>query len=202
VPLAKGLLGEEAAALIGSLLISRLWQAVQRRAALPAAERTPVFVYIDEFQDYLRLPLGLADVLAQARGLGFGLTLAHQHLGQLPADIRDAVLANARSRIIFQLSAADAHTFARELAPHLTAADLGGLGPYEVVAQLSTGSRVAPPATGVTQPPPPVTGEAAAAREASRQRYGIDRQRIEAALRARHEGRPGSGAGGRKEARS
>jgi len=202
VPLSKGLLGEEAAALIGSLVITRLWQAVQRRAALPAADRTPVFAYIDEFQDYLHLPVGLADALAQARALGLSLTLAHQHLGQLPTNVKDAVLANARSRVIFQLSASDAGTLARELAPHLTAADLGGLGPYEVVVNLSTGNRVAPPATGVTLPPPPPTGQAAIARETSRQRYGFDRTSIEAAIRRRHGDGAGSGFIGRGEALS
>jgi hypothetical protein len=83
VPLAKGILGEEAADLVGSLLVARLWQAILGRATEPAASRRPVFCYIDEVQDYLRLPTSVADLLAQARGLGFGLTLAHQHLGQL-----------------------------------------------------------------------------------------------------------------------
>jgi hypothetical protein len=144
-------------------------------------------------------PLGLSDVLAQARGLGLSLTLAHQHLGQLPTDVKDSLLANARSRVIFQLSASDAHTLARELAPYLTAADLGGLGPYEVVVSLSTEARVAPPATGVTLPPPPPTGLADIARAASRERYGVDRQQVEAAIRARHEGPGGSGPVGRRE---
>ena len=72
VPLSKGRLGEEAAALFGSLLIARLWQTVLTRAAVTPAERRPVFVYIDEFQDYLRLPTDIADVLAQARGWASG----------------------------------------------------------------------------------------------------------------------------------
>src|SRR5581483_1804874 len=144
----------EAAALLGSLVVAQLWQAVQARTALPAEERPLTFAYIDEFQDYLHLPTGVEDVLAQARGLGLGLTLAHQHLGQLPTRIRDAVLANARSRVVFQLAASDARTVARELAPHLSAADLQGLGEYEVVASLSAGARVAAPVTGVTLPPP------------------------------------------------
>jgi hypothetical protein len=199
VPLSKGLLGDEAAALIGSLVLTRLWQAVQRRAGMAASERPVTFAYIDEFQDYLRLPLDMADALAQARGLGLGLTLAHQHLGQLTSSVRDAVLANARSRLIFQLSASDAHTLARELAPYLTATDLAGLGSFEVVASLQAGSHVAPPATGVTFAPPPVTGQADIAREASRRHYGIDRKQIEAAIRRRHEGGRGGGSIGRGE---
>ena len=54
----KGLLGEEAAALLGSLVVTRLWQAVQSRAGLNQPSGTVTFAYIDEFQDYLHLPLG------------------------------------------------------------------------------------------------------------------------------------------------
>lgn len=199
VPLAKGLLGEEAAALVGSLVVARLWQAVQRRAGLPPDRRPATFAVIDEAQDYLHLPTDVADVLAQARGLGLGLTLAHQHLAQLPPALQAAILANARSRVMFQLSAGDAKTLARELAPHLGAADLQGLGAYEVVASLSAGARVAPPATAITRLPPPPTGQGAAARQHSRERYGAAREEVEAAIRARHAGRPGPGAVGRRE---
>jgi hypothetical protein len=188
VPLAKGLLGEEAAALIGSLVVARVWQAVQRRAALAPEDRPVTFCYIDEFQDYLKLPMSVADVLAQARGLGLGLTLAHQHLGQLPTALQEAVLANARSRVIFQTSAKDARTLAREIAPYLGPEDLQGLDAYEVVVTLSAGARIAPPATGRTVLPSAGAGRAAAVRIHSRTRYGRDRGEVEAAIRARHDG--------------
>jgi len=129
VPLAKGLLGEDAAALLGSLVVARLWQAAQGRAGLPPARRHPVFAYIDEVQDYLNLPTDVGDLLAQARSLGLGLTLAHQHLGQLPSELRSGVLANARTKVVFQTTADDARVLAREFDPHLTPADLQGLGP-------------------------------------------------------------------------
>jgi uncharacterized protein DUF87 len=202
VPLAKGLLGEEAAALAGSLLVARVWQAVQRRAAVPANARPLTFAYIDEFQDYLRLPTGVADVLAQARGLGLALTLAHQHLGQLPSGLKEAVLANARSRVIFQSSATDARALAHELTPYLDANDLQGLGAYEVVATLSAGARVAPPVTAATILPPEPTGQAARARAASRERYGVDRATVEASIRARHEGPTNAVTTARRRARS
>ncbi len=199
VPLTKGVLGEEAAALVGSLVVARVWQAVQGRATIPADRRPTTFMYIDEFQDYLNLPMGVADVLAQARGLGMGLTLAHQHLGQLPNDLREAVLANARSRVVFQAASADAGRLAKELAPYLGASDLQGLGAYEVVVSLSAGARVAPPATGMTMPPSPASGRADLVRAASRERWGRDRDEVEATIRARHEGRRPSGRVGRRE---
>ncbi len=193
VNLAKGLLGEEAAALLGSAVLARLWQAVQARAALPPSARTPVFCYVDEFQDYLNLPTSLADVLAQARGYGFGLTLAHQHLGQLPPLVRTAVLANARSKVVFQTAASDAQTLAREFAPHLTPADLQALGPYEAVVAAAASNRVLPPASMVTLPPTEPTGNGSEARERSRLRYGRDRADIERAMRTRLETRPVAG---------
>jgi hypothetical protein len=201
VPLAKGTLGEQAAALMGSLVVARVWQAVLRRSAIPQAKRPLTFAYIDEFQDYLRLPMSVADVLAQARGLGLGLTLAHQHLGQLPAGLQEAVLANARSRVVFQVTAKDAHTLARELAPHLGPEDLQGLAAYEVVATLSAGARIAPPVTGRTLLPPTATGLAEEARRRSRERYGQDREEVEHAIQARHEGTMPAGGTGRRGAR-
>ncbi len=68
VNLAKGLVGDDAAALLGSLVLTSLWQALERRAGLPPAERHRTYVYLDEFQDYLSARLSLADALAQARG--------------------------------------------------------------------------------------------------------------------------------------
>jgi len=194
VNLSKGLLGEEAAGLLGSAVLARLWQAVQGRAALPPSARTPVFCHIDEFQDYLSTATSLADVLAQARGYGFGLTLAHQHLGQLPPLVRTAVLANARSKVVFQTAASDAQTLGREFAPHLTAADLQALGPYEAVVAAAAGNRVLPPASMVTLPPTEATGYGSEARERSRLRYGRDRVAVERAMRERLDSRPAAGA--------
>jgi hypothetical protein len=187
VPLRKGLLGDEAAELIGSLFVARVWQTIQARSGQAESERQPVHLYIDEVQDYLRLPTGVGDMLSQARGYKLGVTLAHQHLGQLTPELRQDLLANCRSKIIFQTTAKDAAVFERELRPYLTAEDLQGLGQFEVVAQLAANQRVTPPATGVTLPPPAMTHHGRAARAWSRQHYGMDRAEVDAAMRDRHQ---------------
>ncbi|HVX20464.1 MAG TPA: TraM recognition domain-containing protein [Acidimicrobiales bacterium] len=189
VPLSVGLLGEDSASLLGALLLSNLWLAVQRRAGLPPAERQFVACYLDEFQAVLRLPVPLPDVLAQARSLGFGLTLAHQHLGQLTGDLREAVLANCATQVYFRPAAADAARLSREVPP-LDATDLQHLGAYEVVARLAADGRTAPPVTGRTRPAPPKTSDPEAIRERSRQRYGRPAAEVDAELRRRHEGAP------------
>ena len=50
--LAQGLIGEENAYLLGSLLISKLHQVVMGRQAGEAELRTPFFLYLDEFQHF------------------------------------------------------------------------------------------------------------------------------------------------------
>jgi hypothetical protein len=185
VSLAKALIGEDAARLLGSCLLAELWAAIQRRAALDAANRPFASVVLDEAQDFLRLPVALGDAVAQSRGLGVGWTVAHQNLGQLSAELRAAVLANLRSKVVMQTTSDDARTFAREFAPHLDAADLQGLGPFEAYAAVSTGAAVSPPASIRTRPPLASTGSGARVRAASRERYGRDPKDVDSEIQAR-----------------
>lgn len=181
-PLGKGALGSEAAGLVGSLVVSQLWQAAQARASLAPERRHAVSVIIDEFQDFLHLPTDLGDVLAQARGLGLGLTLAHQHLAQLSPDVRAAVLANARSRVCFRLSPDDATVIARA-ADRLDAKDFQHLGRYEIYASLVADGAVEPFCSATTRPLDAAMGNATRVRQSSRETFGVPRQAIEAELR-------------------
>jgi hypothetical protein len=111
--------------------------------------------------------------------------VAHQNLGQLSAELRSAVLANLRSKLVMQTTADDARTFAREFAPHLDAADFQGLGPFEAYAAVSTGAAVSPPASIHTRPPLAPTGSGERVRAASRERYGRDPKDVDVEVQAR-----------------
>jgi hypothetical protein len=188
VSLAKGLVGQDAAALIGAAMVSRLWTAIQARAGLAPADRRPATVMCDEFQDLAALSPVFGEAVAQSRGYRVAWTLAHQHLAQLDQQTRQAVLANCRSRLIMQTTAADASAFAREFAPYLQAADLQGLGPFEGYATVSVGSAVAPPASLRTRPAPDPLGSVGEVRAASRKRYGTPAADVDAAIRKRTQG--------------
>lgn len=185
--LPAGVIGTETAAILGSVAMAGLWQAIQARVAIPAVQRHPVMIYLDEFQNILRLPLDLADMLAQSRALGAGLILAHQFLGQLSEGIRTAVLGTVRTQVAFQLEHDDARALAPRFAP-LTAADLSGLAAYEIAMRPCVEGATLAPVTGRTLPLPEPTTDGAALGAASRERFGRPRAEVEAALRARVEG--------------
>ncbi len=131
VPLNKGLVGGETARLLGSLIVGLTWTLALSRASIPPERRHIVSVYIDELQDYLSLPTDLSDALAQARGLGVGMTLAHQYRDQLPTEVRAGIDANCRNKIAFGLNAKDAKDMAA-MAPELTSEDFMTLPRYRV----------------------------------------------------------------------
>lgn len=184
VNLAKGKIGGEGAQLLGSLVVALLWASALHRIGTPEAQRSPVMLHIDEVQDYLRLPGDLGDALAQARGLGVGFTLAHQHLGQLPSSIREAVLANARSRVAFQLSARDSRDIAGLAAGQLQPEDLQALPAFHAYAQLLHGGTPRGWASLVTQPLAPPLHSARDLHRRSSQRYGVPLDEVERDLLA------------------
>jgi type IV secretory pathway TraG/TraD family ATPase VirD4 len=156
--------------------------------------------YLDEWQNFLHLPTPMASVLAASRGFGLGMVLAHQHCGQLPEEARHAVLANARSKIVFQLPADDARLLAREFGGVLTADDLEGLGAYEVAAQLFAAGTTQAVATATTRPMGEATGSADEVRESSRERYGVARAEVEKQIRGRQHVRVDAPIGRRQHA--
>ena len=184
VSLNKGVLGAESARLLGSLLVGQLWPLILARAAVEPSRRHVVSVFIDEVQDYLSLPGSLADALAQARSLGAAFHLAHQYRGQLPPALKAGIDANARNKIIFSLSAADAAELARQ-AIGLEAADFQLLPRFGVYARTMHHGRENPWCQATTLPPTPPTQDALALRASSQARYGQDAAQVEAALLAR-----------------
>ena len=182
VNLNQGLLGAGAARLLGTLLISQLWQHLLARQAEPPQRRQIVSVYIDEVQAFLAgLPGSLADALAQARSLGAAFHLAHQYRGQLSAEMMQAVETNTRSKMYFALSATDAAAAAR-LAPELEAADFQLLAQYQAYATVMHHGRRSGWFSLATRPAPPAVRDPALLYAASHARYGIPAEQTEADL--------------------
>jgi hypothetical protein len=98
---------EEDASLFATLLLSDLWTAAKERGkGTDEKQVKPFYVYIDEFQNFVTPTI--AKNLDQARGFGLHLTLANQfprqilHTGANGPQVFDSVMANARSKVIFE----------------------------------------------------------------------------------------------------
>jgi hypothetical protein len=164
--LPKGILGEDTARILGSLIVARTWQAAIARAAIPEDRRRDATLYIDECHNFLTLPGSVDDMLAEARGFRLGLVLAHQDLAQLPRETQAAVSANARSKIYFNVEPDDARQLAKHTLPEVDEHDLAHLDVHTAAARLLVGGRELPAFTFTTNAPPPLLGHATALRAA------------------------------------
>lgn len=182
VSLGTGDIGPEGARLMGSILLALIWQAAQERTRLPQAARHPVLLYLDEFQEIVRLG-DLADALGRARGLGVAFAaLAHQSMTQLTPSMRHAVMSLARNRICFQLSPTDAKDIAATTSGVLSAADFQELPAYTAQASLLAGGDRTAWCTIRTRPLAAPRQSAESVRAISRARYGRPLHEVEAAL--------------------
>ena len=106
--LSKGELSEMNAGLIGSALITKLWLTIVSRER---KDRTPVFLAIDEFQNFAHLET-LSDLVTEGRKYQIGLLLAHQHTKQVPEKLLGDILGNTATKTIFRVSEKDARIIA------------------------------------------------------------------------------------------
>ena len=165
----KGILGDETARLLGSFVVAKVWQTATHRARLGQAARVDASLVVDECQNFLNLPRSFDEMLAEARGYRLSMVLAHQHLGQLPKELRETVSSNARTKVWFSMSPEDAHTLSRHVAPEVSEHDLAHLGAYTAAARLVVDGEETPAFTLRTRPAPPaVAGRAQAVRDANR----------------------------------
>lgn len=138
--LSKGRIGEDAANLLGSLLVTKIHLAAMSRADVPERERRDFALYADEFQSFTTS--SFATALSEARKYRLSLVLAHQYLDQLAPELQAAVLGNVGTIAGFRTSAKDVRNrLADELYPvqfeHIT-----GLQNYE--AWIKTPAELSP----------------------------------------------------------
>lgn len=165
VKLAQGLIGEENAALLGTLLISKIYQIALTRQDVDPTARAPFTCYIDEAAHFAGNP-SMALILANLRKFGVNLTLSIQSYKQLmsrDANIADSVLTNCSTRICFRLGDTDAERFAGGFSS-FDARALQNLGRGEAIMRIE---RAENDFNLKTYPPEPVSPELAEQRKAA-----------------------------------
>ena len=112
--LSQGLLGEEASRLMGAFLLSEVTTHALQRQSIPEYKRTPIFVVIDECQNYLSERID--KILSEARKYRIHLTLSMQFLSQFGENrrLKESVLANTNCKLIGTVSSSDYAKLSKE----------------------------------------------------------------------------------------
>ncbi|MCF7846504.1 MAG: type IV secretory system conjugative DNA transfer family protein [Candidatus Gracilibacteria bacterium] len=131
----KGILGEENAALMGSLAITKIYQAAMSRADTPEADRIDFYFYVDEFQNFATDTFD--EILSEARKYRLDLTIAHQFLGQLSPKIRTTVFGNVGSMVTFRVGGEDAKLLEEEYTPRVRERDIINLAMRNFYCKMS-----------------------------------------------------------------
>jgi type IV secretory pathway TraG/TraD family ATPase VirD4 len=139
VKMDKGLIGSDNVSLLGQMLVSSIVLAAMSRANMDKNERKSFYLFIDEFQNFIKGDVGSA--LSEVRKYGLSLTLANQTLGQLENrnsehDLFESLMGNVGSMIFFRPGINDYEKIRHYLEPEFTREDVLKLPNFNCIARL------------------------------------------------------------------
>jgi len=144
----KGKIGEDTSALLDTSVLTKLQLAALRRSRIAKDERTPFYLYVDEFQN-LAIS-SFSQVLSEARKYKLFLTIAEQTTAQQQDKrLTEVILANVGTVICFRTgSAQDEKLLLPLFSPTINAGDISNLEAYNFYARIMA-----------IKPQEPVSGE-------------------------------------------
>jgi hypothetical protein len=166
--LSKGYLGESTSHLLGSIIVSQIQLAAMRQAHLPAEQRIPFSLFVDEVQNFTTS--AFSTILSEARKQKLRLTIAHQFVSQLPGDLQKAVFGNVGTLIFFALSPDDLGAARHELGT-FEPADVANLPKYHALCRPATSARETFSFATAAPPPLPARNYTETIIEQTRQKY-------------------------------
>ena len=186
INLSKGRIGEDNAAFIGSLLVTKFQIDAMSRADIPMSQRKGFFLYIDEFQNFATE--SFATILSEARKYRLSLIMANQYTSQLMPEIKDAIFGNVGTIITFTLGYDDALIISSQFKDMVSPNDLISLPRFTAYTKLHIDGITCDPFSVKTIPLP--TPDTAAEtvlkiKAQSRQRYAMAREETEGLIQAR-----------------
>lgn len=178
VNLSRGLVGEDNAAILGALMVTKIQLAAMSRANVPMDQRRPFYLYVDEFQNFATD--SFAVILSEARKYGLNLTVANQYVSQMNPVVRDAVFGNVGSMVSFRVGADDAAFLGKYFAPQFEPSDIMTLHNRNFVATMTINGEKSVPFSGTTLNHPAQTeSHLTAIVEHSRRSYAAPKDDVE-----------------------
>jgi hypothetical protein len=149
VNLSRGLVGEDNAAILGSMLVTKIQLAAMSRADIALLEnRRPFYLYVDEFQNFATD--SFAVILSEARKYALNLTIANQYISQLEENVRGAVFGNVGTIISFRVSPDDSPFLSKYFEPQFEATDLSNFHNRHFVISMTINGEKASAFSGTT----------------------------------------------------
>lgn len=168
--LSQGKLGEDNAALLGAMIITKIQLAAMSRVTQAEDDRKDFYLYVDEFQNFATT--SFVKILSEARKYRLNLILANQYIDQVPIEIRSAIFGNAGTMMSFLIGANDASYMAKEFGERFKEDDLLALGNYQAIVKLAIDNITQAPFFAQTLPlPRSVTQNREKAVRSSQERY-------------------------------
>jgi hypothetical protein len=192
VNLSRGLVGEDNAALLGSLLVTKVQMAAMSRADIPGEQRTPFYLYVDEFQNFATD--SFATILSEARKYGLNLTVANQYTAQMMQEVKDAVFGNVGSIISFRTSADDARVMMKYFEPKFEEHDIVHMHNRHFALSMTIGGEKVPAFSAISLNLPSFGADYTEQIIAhSRAQYAQSRESIERYMHERYDAEPSGG---------
>ncbi len=178
VNLSKGKIGDINANLLGMVIVGKILMSALSRADVAKEKRRDFNLYIDEFQNFTTD--SISTILSEARKYGLNLTVAHQFIAQLNEKIKDSIFGNVGSLISFRVGPQDAEFLAKQFSPAFNENDLINIDNFNAYAKILINGQTSKPFNIRTVAPEAGDQEIGEKlKEASRQKYGRDRQEVE-----------------------
>jgi CxxC-x17-CxxC domain-containing protein len=186
--LSKGRIGEDNAALLGAMIITKIQLAAMSRVNILENERQDFYLYVDEFQNFATE--SFANILSEARKYRLNLIMGHQYIEQLDEKVCAAVFGNVGTLVVFRVGATDAEELVKEFTPVFEEEDLVNLPKYNICLKLMIDGVASDPFSARGLPPIPdeeQTNNEQRVIDASRHTYASRREDVEKKIVEWHE---------------
>jgi len=186
INLSKWKIGEDNASMIGSLLVTKLQIDAMSRADIPYSQRKDFYLYIDEFQNFATK--SFSTILSEARKYKLSLIVANQFTAQLLDEVKDAIFGNVGTIISFTLWHDDATIISNQYKELVSTNDLISLPRFTAYSKLMVDGVTSDPFSMKTKPLPSPEESIVLIekiRKQSRQRYAMERGKLERLLEVR-----------------
>lgn len=133
----KGLLGEDTSELLGIMAIAKLQLASLRRVRIQQSERTPYYLYVDEFQNFATM--SFVQMLSESRKYKLFLTMAEQSTSQQDDQrMVNIILANVGTVVCFRTgNPADEQALLQMFSPYIEKGEIANLPTFNYYIRIA-----------------------------------------------------------------